>query len=140
MIKNYFLLAFFISSGLYSQSECRTGELFRSSDFGDGKTQMAMPLVYEFVADSIYIHNDLPTKKKGDFAKMLIVKKNCDWQDQNNGQSVYLAKIVMDDRSLKEIPSRLEVQMENGKGTIKLKHYQMPEIYFSAAVVEQEEK
>lgn len=136
MIKNYFLLAFLITTGLYSQSNCKTGELYRSSDFGDGETQLAMPLVYEFVADSIYIHNDLPNKKKGDFAKMLIINKNCEWQDDKTGNSVYLAKIVMDDKTLKEIPSRLEVQMENGKGTIKLKHYQMPEIYFSATVVE----
>ena len=98
-----------------------------------------MSLVYEFVADSIYIHNDLPNNKKGDFVKMLIVEQNCEWQDAKTGRSVYLAKVVMDDKSLKEIPSRLEVKMEDGKGLIKLKHYQMPEIHFSAAVVEQKE-
>lgn len=139
MIKFYFLLFFLFSTGIYAQSTCDSGKLYESYDFGDGNTQMAMPLLYEFSTDTIYIHNNLPNRKKGDFAKMLIVKKNCEWEDNFNGSSTYLGKIVMDDNSLKKIPSRLEVQMENGKGTIKLIHYQMPEIHFTAATIEQEE-
>ena len=135
MFKKHFCLVFLISGWVYSQSDCRTGKLYESFDFGDGKEQVALPLLYEFSGDTIFIHNKVPSPKRGDFAKMLVVKKQCDWVDTRNGKSFYLAKVFTGPGTLGDIPSRLDVEMEDGKGVIKLKHYQMPELQFSAVVI-----